>query len=189
MNLYLLFASLLLPLAAIAVMWRYRPRKRRAAAATLCSRDMLQRDAQAMYLRLRTALPQYMIFARASLSAFVEVKGSNRTAVQARQAELAGKTTDFLICSGDFRVVAAVELEDLVRGRRHDERCSALLREASIPVLRWTTISLPTIRDIQEAIAEVETMHLISNGLRARTTDGSAQARDADRIDRRAPRF
>jgi hypothetical protein len=136
---------------------------------------MLHRDAQAMYLRLRAALPQYLIFARANLGAFIEVRGNSKSAMSARQAELARESADFLICSSDFRVVAAVELEDVVNGRSLSDRSGILLRAAEIPVLRWTTVSLPTIRDIQEAVAELETLRLLRNGMRQHELDEVTQ--------------
>lgn len=165
MTIYALVSLLILPPLAVLAWWcvhRFWPRSHRVS---LHARDMLHRDAQAMYLRLRAALPQYLIFARASLGAFVEARGDSRAATAAKQAELARQSADFLICSSDFRVVAAVELEDVVGGRSGLARSSALLRAADIPVLRWTTVSLPTIRDIQEAIAELETLRLLRIGM------------------------
>lgn len=163
--LVMLFA---LPPAALFAWWcvhRYWPR---APRVTLHARDMLRRDAQAMYLRLRAALPQYLIFARASLDAFVEARGADKAATAAKQAELARQTADFLICSSDFRVVAAVELEGVVGAREHGRKSAALLRAANIPVLRWNSASLPTVRDIQEAIAELETQRLLRIGMENR---------------------
>jgi hypothetical protein len=191
MNTYLPFAFLLLPLAALAAGWALRSHRPSTAGTILHPRDVLQRDAQAMYLRLRTALPQYNVLARASLDAFVEVRGNSQAAVRTRQAELARQTVDFLICSGDFRVVAAVELEDSLHGRDSREHGSAStsLRAAAIPVLRWTTASLPTIRDIQEAVAEVETLRLINNSTKDRPPAGVRQGNAAGWLGNREPRL
>lgn len=189
MNAYFLLTLLLLPLAGLAALWLLRLREPRTRGTTLQPRNMLQRDAQAMYLRLRAALPQYIIFARASLAAFVEVKGKNRAAVAARQAELAGQTVDFLICSSDFQVLAAVELEDVVRGRSSHEHGGALVREAAIPVLRWTTANLPTARDIQEAIAELETLRLIRSGMQSQSAAHRHQGSSAGGFGWREPRL
>lgn len=168
METYWLFSLLLLPLVGLLAWLPVRARRTRRGRVTMQPRDVLPRDAQAMYLRLRAALPQYIVFARPSLAAFIEVTGGSKAAAAARQAELSRQSADFLVCSGDFRIVAAVELEDIVHGRRDHEQAGGLLREAAIPVLRWTTVSLPTIRDIQEAIAEVETLRLINIGMEAR---------------------
>lgn len=172
MTTYGLVLLLLLPPTAVAAWWaahHFWPRQQRV---TLQAKDMLHRDAQALYLRLRAALPQYLIFARASLGAFVEACGDSRAAIAAKQAELDQQTADFLICSSDFRVVAAVELEDVIGGRSNQARSSALLRAADIPVLRWASVSLPTIRDIQEAIAELETLRLLRLGMESRALEG-----------------
>lgn len=189
MNAYYLLILLLFPLAGLVILWLPDLRGPKARSTTLQPRNILQRDAQAMYLRLRAALPQYIIFARASLVAFVEVKGKNRAAVAARQAELASQTVDFLICSSDFRVVAAVELEDVVHGRSSHEQGGALIREAAIPVLRWTTANLPTARDIQESIAEIETLRLIRGGMTSQRASRRRQGSSAGGFGWREPRL
>lgn len=159
MTSYLLLT--LLSFAAIGVTaWLLRPR-RRAAQARLQPCIVLDQDAQSLYTRLRTALPQYLVLPHVSLGAFIEAKAPRRDAARERQRELACFSADFLICGSDYRVVAAVELEDVVRGRQGREAAAALLREASVPLLRWTTVNLPTVRDIQEAVAELETLRLI----------------------------
>ncbi|HEX5513040.1 MAG TPA: DUF2726 domain-containing protein [Gammaproteobacteria bacterium] len=189
MTAYVLFVLLLLPLTAVAGWWATHRQQSRVRNTTLHARDMLHRDAQAMYLRLRTALPQYLIFARANLNAFVEVRGSSRSAVLARQAELARQSADFLICGADFHVVAAVELEDVVTGRRAPAQSAALMRAAEIPVLRWTTVNLPTIRDIQEAVAEIEAARLLRIGMKKHSPNGASRDLAATRRDWREPRL
>jgi hypothetical protein len=185
---YLLFALLLIPLLAGVLGVVLRTARRPRSRARLQARDLLQRDGQAMYLRLRAALPQYIILPRPSLAAFLEVKGGNKSSSRAMEAELTRQTVDFLICGNDFRVVAAVELEDVIRGRRDHEKGASLLRQAAVPVLRWTTVSLPTIRDIQEAIAEVETLRLISLGMEDRASTSTTREYSSS-LGRREPRL
>lgn len=149
----------LLLLMAAAVNWR---RGRRSSSARLYPRLILEPDAQVLHARLRNALPQYFIFAQASLGRFLEAKAPSRELAARRQLELDGHCADFLICGSDFRTVAAVELADVLKTRRGGERARQLLREAGVPVLNWNTVNLPTVRDIQEAVAELETLRLIS---------------------------
>lgn len=189
MTIHVLFALLLLPLAIVAGWWSVRRFRPRTYSTTLHARDMLHRDAQAMYLRLRAALPQYFIFARANLSAFVEVRGGGRSATLARQAELAQQSADFLICNTDFHVIAAVELEDVVGSRSMANRSGELIRAAEIPMLRWTTASLPTVRDIQEAVAEIETLRLLRASMKNRSPSGIDQSLTTTQRGWREPRI
>jgi|SRR5690625_179376 len=171
MTIYAWVLLLLLPPVLGAAWWGtywYWPRRQ---PVDLRVKDMLHRDAQAMYLRLHAALPQYLIFARASLGAFLEARGESKSVTSSKQIELDQQTADFIICSSDFRVVAAVELEDVIGGRTGPGRSSLLLQAAEVPILRWTSASLPTIRDIQEAVAELETLRLLRIGMEKRPAE------------------
>lgn len=186
---YISLISLIL-ISAMCIAWlviqRHRQQKN---PATLQALPMLHRDSQALYLRLRTALPQYLIFASTSLDMFIRAQGDNRLSVAQRQAELASYTVDFLICNSEFRIVAAIDLDEFGKNRAVCDQGSRLLQEASIPILRWTAANLPTGRDIQEAIAELETAHVLTASLR-KTPDtpnstnlgGSAWSRHEKRL-------
>lgn len=161
----LIYASLLLLMLATIMLMTWvlvrRSRRLKAAGTTLSATSLLQHDAQALYLRLQTALPQYLIFAHVNLAVFIQAHGGTRYGISLRHAELSTHMADFLICSSDFRIVAAIDLDNIGKNRSFSDRCIRLLREASIPVLHWTTVNLPTVRDIQEAVAELETAHLL----------------------------
>lgn len=161
MTLYALLAVMLLPLVlliAAAVGW---PRRRAPQPVNVSARAALPKEARALYTRLRTALPQYVILTRVRLSDFLEPKAEGKRSLAAAQAELERQVVDFLICAEDFGVVAAVELDNVLQIRPPEAQYGKLLRRASIPVLRWNTINLPTQRDIQEAVAELEALRLI----------------------------
>lgn len=161
MPIYALLTLLILVSVILTVWLLVRHRHVQTRGVTLHAHTLLHRDSQALYLRLRVALPQYLVFANTSLAVFIQTQGGTRLGAYLRQAELTAHTTDFLICSGDFRVVAAIDLDDISKNHAASDQSTRLLREASIPVLHWTTANLPTVRDIQEAVAELETAHLL----------------------------
>lgn len=161
MTTYGLFGLLLLPLLLMLACMLLLPRRRKTVEVKLYPRPLLENDSSALFRRLRTALPQYVVLSRVSLAAFLEAKGGDSGSMAAARADLAQQVVDFLICTADFRIVAAVELDDVLRGRRSHEQSARLLRQAAIPLLRWNTVNLPTVRDIQEAVAELETLRLI----------------------------
>lgn len=157
-----------------------RRRRLQTRGVTLHANTLLHRDSQALYLRLRVALPQYLIFANTSLAVFIQTQGGTRLGAYLRQAELAAHTTDFLICNSDFRVVAAIDLDDISKNQAASNQSTYLLQEASVPVLRWTTANLPTVRDIQEVVAELETAHLLMVSLNKSSGLGSRADSDND---------
>lgn len=183
MTMYALFALLPLPLLLLAAAATLR--RRPARPVELYVRPVLEQDFGVLFARLRLALPQYVILGPVSLASFVQTKSLGGAGVAAARAELARHTVDFLICGADYRIVAAVELEDILHGRRADGQRSRLLRQARVPLLRWNTVNLPTLRDIQEAVAELETLRLIHSARHAPARSNPISATN-DR--RRAPR-
>ncbi len=161
MTAYALLALLPLPLAAWFGWWLWRLRSRPRRRGRLAVRLPLAQAEQALYQRLCQALPQYAIFSETRLGSFLEVSGADKVWASRRQQELAGLSVDFLICNSQFQVIAAVLLDDVFRIGPGRERVAGLLREAGVPLLRWTSVNPPTVRDIQEAVAEVEMLRAL----------------------------
>jgi hypothetical protein len=177
MTLYALLAVMLLPLVLLIAAAAGWPRRRRPQPFEVSARPVLHKDARTLYTRLHKALPQYVILSRVRLSDFLEPKAEGKRGLAAAQLELDRQTVDFLVCTEELRVVAAVELDDVLQIRPPEACCGKLLRRASIPVLRWNTINLPTQRDIQEAVAELEALRLI-HSVQQESQLKAAQARE-----------
>src|SRR5688572_11963014 len=78
------------------------------------ARPVLSKPEQVLYHRLVKAFPDLQILPQVAISQFVRVqKGANFYKVFNRYNRL---TADFVVCRGDFRVLAALELDD----RSHD---------------------------------------------------------------------
>jgi len=108
-------------------------------------RRPLSRPEQVLYFRLRNALPEHIVLAQVQLSRFLGVKrGHNFYAWNNRIDRL---SADFLICSKDASVVAAIELDDKSHEFEHRQRIDAkkekALTSAGVRLIRWRTVSLP----------------------------------------------
>lgn len=186
MTAYALLGLLLPPLALLAgsalltrsVLARHRRRK--TGALTLHSRPLLESESGTLFGRLRSALPQYVVLSRVNLAAFLDVGGADVGSQAACRVDLARQVVDFLVCGTDFEVVAAIELDETRRIRRPHEHAAEPLRLAAIPLLRWSSANLPTVRDIQETIAEVESQRLIRAAGLARSERGLPAAALSD---------
>lgn len=146
----LLLATLLLASVACAAY------KRRPVGKLwpVCRRDPLSRPEQALYWRLREACPSHVILAQVAIAQLLEVERvRNRQAIFNRYRQL---VADFVICTPAFDVVAVIELDDrshTTPGRADaDERKSAALGAAGIPLLRFSVRNLPSAGELRSLL-------------------------------------
>lgn len=130
----LLVAGALAVLVIAAGLAALRPKPR--TAPELTARPPLTPREQAMYFRLVESLPGTIVLAQVSMGALVTAK--NRASWNA----VSQKTTDFVICTRAFRVIAAIELDDATHKRKKDadSRRDALLQSAGIRTIRYRNI-------------------------------------------------
>ena len=108
-------------------------RGRRGARETPRARAPLTAHEQAMFARLREALPHLVVMPQVAFSALLTARE------WAARATFDRKVADFVLCDAGFRVLAVVELDD----RSHDGREAAdaardrLLTHAGYRVLRY----------------------------------------------------
>ncbi|HEY8881060.1 MAG TPA: DUF2726 domain-containing protein [Roseateles sp.] len=133
--------SLWIALAALAVLAVAVPlavaaakatRGRRATGVLSAMCPLTDRE-QAMYFRLRRALPGHVVLAQVAFSALLTTKDRPTRATFDR------KVADFVLCDKAFSVLCAIELDDSThRGReQRDASRDAMLRKAGIAVLRF----------------------------------------------------
>lgn len=120
-------------------------------------RRPLTEPEQILYFRLCQALPDHMVLAQVGMSRFLSVRrGHNARAWYNRINRM---SVDFLVCTKDASVVAAVELDDA--SHQHPDRVSAdtkkelALKAAGVRLLRWNVSALPDEAAIQRSIATV----------------------------------
>lgn len=120
-------------------------------------RRPLTEPEQVLYFRLCQALPDHIVLAQVGMSRFLAVRrGHNARAWYNRINRM---SVDFLVCTKDASVVAAVELDDA--SHQHPDRVSAdakkelALNAAGVRLLRWNVSALPDETAIQRSIAAV----------------------------------
>jgi very-short-patch-repair endonuclease len=120
----------------------------------VCRRDPLSRSEQVLYWRLREACPSHVVLAQVAIAQLLEVeKGRNRQAVFNRYRQL---VADFVVCTPAFSVVAVIELDDrshTTPGRADaDERKSAALGAAGVPLLRFNVRNMPSAGELRSLL-------------------------------------
>jgi hypothetical protein len=118
-------------------------------------RQPLTEPEQVLYHRLCHALPDHMVLAQVAVSRFLAVRRGHDA--RAWYNRINRMSVDFLICTPDATVVAAIELDDATH--RQPERVAAdakkelALKAAGVRVLRWNVAALPDAAAIQAAFA------------------------------------
>ena len=109
---------------------------------------------QVLYFRLVKALPQHIVLAQVQLSRVLGVKKGH--GAQVWNNRINRMSVDFLICSKDAMVVAAIELDDASHDRADrklaDAKKDRALSAAGIVIYRYQVKSLPDDRSIRSLI-------------------------------------
>lgn len=105
-----------------------------------------------MFLRLREAFPDALVFSQVALNRIVEFPADNKWLYKT-----GGKSVDFVIChAAALEVFFVVELDDSSHARRDrwqaDEIKTAILEDARIPLFRWNVRRMPTIAEIRNIV-------------------------------------
>jgi hypothetical protein len=117
--------------------WPYQPR-----------RIMSDRE-QALYHRLREALPDCLVFTQLPLSQVVTVKYRTKSA-HAWLNKISQKRVDFVVCQADSTVLAVIEFDDRSHNsgepRKRDADTNKALRDAKVKLIRARAVpSVATI--------------------------------------------
>jgi very-short-patch-repair endonuclease len=149
----LLLASVIVAVIAVGMM-------RRGAAPLLegpwpfYAKKPLSQPEQILYHRLVGALPDCIVLAQVQLSRVLGVKKGFR--FYEWNNRINRMSLDFLVCSKDSTILAAIELDDKTheteRRRDTDARKERALSAAGIQLLRWSVKALPDDATIMHAI-------------------------------------
>jgi hypothetical protein len=109
---------------------------------------------QVLYHRLVKALPEHIVLAQVQVSRVLGVKkGSNFNEWNNRVNRL---SYDFVVCSKDSAVLAAIELDDKShdsnRRTATDEKKSKATADAGLRLIRWNVKTLPDDAAIRQAL-------------------------------------
>ena len=150
------------------------------------SKKPLTKTETIFYQRLVEALPDYVVLAQVQLSRFVDFDKSRMHINEKYKwlQPIAYQSVDFLICHKDFSIVAAIELDDKSHASgsamNRDEKKSANLAAAKIPLIRWHAERMPLHEEIKQEISKF----LSTSG-----TENNAQDDEAWLIDSQADFF
>ena len=111
----------------------------------------LTQPEQVLYHRLVKALPEHIVLAQVQVSRVLGVKkGSNFNEWNNRINRL---SYDFVVCSKDSTVLAAIELDDKThessRRAATDEKKNKATADAGLRLIRWNVKALPDESAIQ----------------------------------------
>lgn len=99
---------------------------------------------------LEEAMPDHMVLSQVPLSRFVRVPMRNSYADWL--GRVGNLNADLLLCDGDARVLAVIEVrlrQESERAKRRHERMARVLRAAGIPILVWLQDSLPNAASVR----------------------------------------
>ena len=105
---------------------------------------------QALYWRLKEALPECIVLSQVTFSRFMRPEAATASARHSLLNRISRKTVDFLVCLPDFTVVAAVELDDRSHRPGKDLKRDALLRTAGISIIRANVSAIPSVDELRE---------------------------------------
>jgi hypothetical protein len=112
------------------------------------------------YHRLVEALPDHVVLAQVQLASFISVDKSliDRTESYKWQNPLSQQSVDFLICSKEFSIVTAIELDDKSHNNEYaikrDEKKNSSLAAAKVPLIRWHAERMPLNEEIRQEISK-----------------------------------
>lgn len=114
---------------------------------------------QALYQRLVSGLPAHIVLAHVALVDVLGVKrGFDRRLWSRRIRNL---HYDFVVCTKDGTVLAAITLGETVREHNRRSQSEAFTERASaaagVRLLRWHTRALPDLAEIRAAFSNTET--------------------------------
>lgn len=117
------------------------------------AKKLLSAPEQILYFRLVKALPDHIVLGQVQLSRFLGVKkGEN---VMQWNNRINRMSVDFLVCSKDASVVAAIELDDKSHERKDrvmaDAKKDKALNAANVKIIRWNVKTMPDESLIKQA--------------------------------------
>jgi hypothetical protein len=115
-------------------------------------RELMTEPERVLYVRLRQALPDYLIFSQVQLCRLIDV--DPEADKQAWFNRINRMSVDFVICAPDgATILAAIELDDSSHDRadriKADAKKDKALLSAGIRIIRWPVRGMPTSQQIR----------------------------------------
>lgn len=115
-------------------------------------RELMTAPERELFVRLRQALPEYLIFSQVQLCRMIEVDPNEDK--QAWFNRINRMSVDFVICAPDgAKILAAIELDDSSHERaerlKADVKKDKALKSAGIRMIRWPVRGMPNSQQIR----------------------------------------
>ena len=147
----LLLTALLAGAAIAAVTYMLAPllRRSRLVAKTLMTPNEVE-----FFGRLVTALPGFHVFPQVAFGALITDDGKLSGKARWRlRASFDRKIVDYVLCDGNMRVLALIELDDRLHDWYKDKGRDTLTASAGYVTVRFDSRGKPNTAEIRECIA------------------------------------
>ena len=118
------------------------------------SKRPLTTPEQVLFFRLVEALPGHIVLAQVQLSRFLGVKKGEK--FHTWNNRINRKSVDFLVCSKDATVVAAIELDDTTHDKPSRVKADAdkdrAIKDAGLRIVRFHVKTMPDAEAIRAAV-------------------------------------
>ena len=136
----------------------------------------LTQPEQVLYHRLIRALPEHIVLAQVQVSRVLGVKkGANFNEWNNRINRM---SYDFVVCSKDSTVIAAIELDDKSHESKSrattDEKKNKATADAGLKLVRWHVRSLPDEAQIRRELEAIPPLVQIEPTLKTQVEKGAA---------------
>ena len=115
---------------------------------------LLNDSEQALYHRLREAMPSMQIFVQVGVAQLALLRGRHEAK---RLIQMAGRGVDFVVCDNEFAIIAAIELawpSTNENSINHEDEKHQALQSLGIPLIIFRPNSLPDAEAISREIAD-----------------------------------
>ncbi len=116
------------------------------------------------YHQLIEALPEYIVLAQVQLSSFLKIDCSLTSGKHHNKwfNPIAQQSVDYLICTKNFLIVAAIELDDKTHDNddaiKRDYKKTSNLAAAKVPLIRWHAEAMPEVETIKQVFLNNATL-------------------------------
>lgn len=126
--------------------------KARSSIGNYRRRQLMTANEQEFFGRLRTALPDHLVFPQVAMSAIIEASSSDGKKAHRDRLRIAQQRVDYLIVDARGDIVVVVELDDRTHSAARDQVRDKRLTQAGIKTVRFQSRDKPAPDAIRAAI-------------------------------------
>ncbi len=185
-SLPLIAGAVVLAVLILFLLLRLLGRRRRSSPAGRARLKPVLGPRELDFFRvLQRGLPTHVVMPAVGYARFLTLPEAAKGRGVSGAEGLRNHVVDFLVCDHQARPLAVVAL-----GRPGDPQAEALLRDAAIPLLRYSAESLPTEQEIRDTFQDLESLGGLSRHLGDEGPDAPASTSSgANGRTRREPRL